>query len=168
MSGLTTAYLGIGSNVDAQRHVRAAVNALRDSFGEVRLSPIYRSRAVGFEGDDFLNLVVAIDTAMGVIELRDWLRELEARHGRRRDVPKFSDRTLDVDILLFGEQALQAPGLELPRAEILRFAHVLRPLAELAPGLHYPGRPESLQELWRASTLREVPLQPVNPGFIDP
>lgn len=163
---MTTAYLGLGSNQGAERNLGAAVKALRGTFGEVRLSPLYRSRAVGFEGDDFINFAAAIETGMDPMDLRAWLRELESRHGRRRDLPKFSDRTLDVDILMFGDLRSDDPELPLPRPEILRFAHVLRPLAELAPDLVYPGREESLGELWARSELRSVPLEPVSPDFL--
>lgn len=164
---MTTAYLGLGSNVDAERHLRVAVAALRATFGALRLSPVYRSRAVGFDGDDFINFAVALDTRLSAMELRGWLRDLEARYGRRRDVPKFSDRTLDVDILLFGNARSDDPELPLPRPEILRFAHVLRPLAELAPDIVYPGRSETLRELWENSSLRSVSLEPVDPGLLD-
>jgi 2-amino-4-hydroxy-6-hydroxymethyldihydropteridine diphosphokinase len=164
---VTTAYLGLGSNQDAERKLHAAVAALRERFGEVRLSPVYRSRAVGFEGDDFINFAAAIETGMSAMELRSWLRDLENHHGRRRDLPKFSDRTLDVDILLFGDLCSDDPELTLPRPETLRFAHVLRPLAELAPRVTYPGRKESLGELWAQSKLRSVPLEPLDPAFLE-
>jgi 2-amino-4-hydroxy-6-hydroxymethyldihydropteridine diphosphokinase len=163
---VTTAYLGLGSNQDAEHKLRAAVTALRERFGAVRLSPVYRSRAVGFAGDDFINFAASIETGMGAMELRSWLRELEAQHGRRRDAPKFSDRSLDVDILLFGDTTSDDPELPLPRPEILLFAHVLRPLAELAPQQTYPGRSETLAQLWVNSELREVPLQAIDAGFL--
>lgn len=163
---MTIAYLGLGSNKDAERHLRAAVSALRETFGAVQLSPVYRSRAVGFEGDDFINFAAAIETGISALELRSWLRDLEARHGRRRDLPKFSDRTLDVDILLFGDLRSDDPELPLPRPEILRFAHVLRPLAELAPEVVYPGRSDTLRELWTYSELRSVPLESIDPAFL--
>ena len=164
---MTIAFLGLGSNREPERHLRAAVLALREHFDGLRLSPLYRSRAVGFEGADFINFAAAIETSLAPAELHTWLRELEDRHGRRRDVPKFSDRTLDVDILLYGDLVLDDPELQLPRPEILRFAHVLRPLAELAPDLVYPGRDETLWKLWQASPLRSVRLEPVDPGVLD-
>ena len=164
---MTTACLGLGSNVAAGKHLRAAVLALRERFDGLRLSPLYRSRAVGFEGADFINFAAAIETSLAPADLHTWLRELEDRHGRRRDVPKFSDRTLDVDILLYGDLVLDDPELQLPRPEILRFAHVLRPLAELVPEQLYPGRDETLAELWQASPLRAVHLEPVDPGLLD-
>ena len=80
---------------------------------------------MGFDGDDFINLVAQGETDLDPFALRDWLRELEDRHGRRRNVPKFSDRVLDVDILLYDDLVMNEEGLELPRPEILHFAHVL-------------------------------------------
>ncbi|HSM69185.1 MAG TPA: 2-amino-4-hydroxy-6-hydroxymethyldihydropteridine diphosphokinase, partial [Xanthomonadales bacterium] len=129
---MAIAYLGLGSNVDAERHIRIAVQALEEQFGQVELSPVYRSEAVGFEGDDFLNLAARITTNMTPLQLRAFLRALEARHGRDRNTPKWSDRTLDIDILLYDELVVYGEDLEIPRREILKFAHVLKPLADLA------------------------------------
>jgi 2-amino-4-hydroxy-6-hydroxymethyldihydropteridine diphosphokinase len=162
-----TAFLGIGSNVDAERHVRAAVGALRERFDAVRLSPVYRASAVGFDGADFINLVAAVDTVLAPIPLKHWLNELEDRHGRRRDVPKYSDRTLDVDILLWGDLVLHGPELVLPRREIFRFDHVLRPLAELAPDTPCPGRGETFAELWAAHESDGSRLAALDPAFLD-
>lgn len=142
-------FLGLGSNVGAERNIASGIAAIRQTFADVRLSPAYRNRAVGFEGDDFINLVASCRTGMQPLELKAWLSDLEDRHGRARGVPKFSDRTLDVDILLYGDLWLWLPGFELPRPEILKFAHVLRPLAELAPDLEHPVSRKTMAELWR-------------------
>lgn len=145
---MSTAYLGIGSNIDAPANIASGIDGLRECFGHVRLSPIYRSAAVGFKGSDFINLVAAIETAMSPLELRAFLHALEDRHGRARDVPKFSDRTLDIDILLYDDLYLLSPILEIPRGEILTSAHVLRPLADLAPDLLHPTERRTMRELW--------------------
>jgi 2-amino-4-hydroxy-6-hydroxymethyldihydropteridine diphosphokinase len=147
---VSTVYLGIGSNVDTQANIGSGIAALRDAFGDISLSPVYRSAAVGFAGNDFVNLVAGIRTHMQPLELKEFLNQLEDRHGRLRDVPKFSDRTLDIDILMFDDLYLHCPGLILPRPEILDYAHVLRPLADLAPQLVHPVRGKSLGELWSA------------------
>lgn len=164
---MSVAYLGIGSNTDAERNVRSAVAALRDRFSELVLSPVYLSRAVGFEGDDFINMVARVVTGLEPLALRDYLRDLEDRHGRRRDLPKFSDRTLDIDILIYDDLVLDLPDLQLPRPEIRKFAHVLKPLVDLAPDLRYPGRDETLAEVWATATCRDVPLEPLDPAFLD-
>ncbi len=163
-----TAFLGVGSNVDAERHVRGAVAALRAHFGTVRLSPVYRASAVGFEGADFINLVAAVETDMAPIPLKHWLNALEDRHGRRRDVEKYADRTLDIDILLWGDLVLHSPELVLPRPEIFRFDHVLRPLAELVPDASCPGRDETFADLWATHESDGSRLSALDPAFLDP
>jgi 2-amino-4-hydroxy-6-hydroxymethyldihydropteridine diphosphokinase len=145
---MSTAYLGLGSNVDASAHIASALAALRQAFGEVALSPIYRAPAVGFAGSDFINLVARIRTGLGPLELRQFLHDLEDRHGRDRGQPKYSDRTLDIDILLYDDLYLVSPVLEIPRDEILTAAHVLRPLSDLAPGLLHPACRRTMAELW--------------------
>jgi 2-amino-4-hydroxy-6-hydroxymethyldihydropteridine diphosphokinase len=147
---VSTAWLGLGSNVDVERHIKAAVEALRRDFSAFRASPVYQSTAVGFDGDDFINLVVSVKTELGPLELKSYLNELEDRYGRLRGVPKFSDRTLDVDILLYDDLVMITPQLELPRPEIFRFAHVLKPLADLEPELVCPGRCDRFAEIWSA------------------
>jgi len=142
-------YLGLGSNVDANRNLAAGLAELQAAFGPVECSPLYRSAAVGFAGNDFLNACCRIRCTLGPVELKSWLTALEDRHGRRRDLPKFSDRTLDIDILLFGDRVGDSSGLELPRDEILKHAHVLKPLADLAPDLLHPRTGQTLAEHWR-------------------
>jgi 2-amino-4-hydroxy-6-hydroxymethyldihydropteridine diphosphokinase len=156
---MSQAYLSLGSNVDAERHIREAILALRKAFTTCRLSPIYRSRAVGFEGKDFINLAALVETDMAPLELRSWLRELEDRYGRDRNQPRFSDRTLDIDILLFDELVLDTDELEVPRREILKFAHVLKPLADLAPSLMHPTEQRTLGAIWAESGLDDSVLE---------
>lgn len=145
----STAYLGIGSNLEVERNIRSGADALRETFGDVRFSPVYRSTAVGFAGGDFINLVASVTTRLQPLELKNYLNDLENRHGRLRNTPKFSDRTLDVDILLYDDLHLHFPALELPRPEVLQYAHVLRPLADLAPGVVHPVARRRMDELWR-------------------
>ena len=141
-------YLGLGSNVDARNKLAAGIAALRDRFGEVECSPVYRSEAVGFEGEDFLNACCRIETEMKPEALKAWLTELEDYHGRQRDLPKFADRTLDIDILLFGDRIGTFGELVLPRGEILKYAHVLKPLADLAPELEHPETGKTFARHW--------------------
>lgn len=152
------AYLGVGSNIEPERHVAIALDRLGRAFDDLRLSPVYRSPAVGFDGADFVNLVAAVRTDRSPSALRDWLRALEEEYGRRRDVPKFSDRVLDVDILLFGDRVRRDRDLPLPRPELFRFAHVLRPLAELAPDLVCPGDGRTIAEIRRDAGIDESAL----------
>jgi len=145
------AWLSLGSNVEPERHLRAALAELRARFGAVTVSPAYRFPAVGFEGPDFINLAAGIDSELEAQALDDWLHALEDRHGRRRDVPRYSSRTLDVDIVLFGDRIIDGPGhLQVPRKELAE-AFVLKPLADIAAQVREPRSGRTLAELWQAS-----------------
>ena len=144
------AYLSLGSNVDAEAHLRAAVAALRARFGALQVSRAYRFPAVGFAGGDFLNAAAAIDSDLDPFALNDWLHALEDAQGRVRGGERFSSRTLDIDIVFYDDLVLKGPGnLELPRPE-LRHAFVLKPLADIAPGHRVPTTGETLAGLWAA------------------
>jgi len=150
---MSTAWLGLGSNVNAENHIRAGIKELEDKFENVSLSPVYSSTAVGFDGDDFINLVARVETELHPLELREYLRDLEDRYGRKRNVPKFSDRVLDIDILLYDDLVLRSPVLDTPRGEIMKFAHVLKPLADLEPDLIHPTELRSMADIWESSGL---------------
>jgi 2-amino-4-hydroxy-6-hydroxymethyldihydropteridine diphosphokinase len=157
---VTRVYLSLGSNLQPQRHLPAALDELQARFGELAVSPAYRSRAVGFDGPDFVNLAVGLDTDLPPEALNDWLHALEDRHGRRRDVPRYADRTLDVDIVLFGDRVIEGPGhLQVPRGE-LRHAFVLRPLADIAPDARHPLDGRRMADLWAAFPQASEPLEP--------
>lgn len=161
---MSIAWLGLGSNVNAANHIAAGIRELVEKFDNVSLSPVYASTAVGFDGEDFINLVTRVETEMHPMELRQYLRDLEDRYGRKRDVPKFSDRSLDIDILLYDDLVLLSPVLEIPRAEILKFSHVLKPLADLEPELIHPTELRSMSEIWKSSGLKDDYLTPL-PSF---
>ena len=127
-------FLSLGSNIAPHKHLVAAMVALGEQFGELLVSPVYESRAVGFDGDNFLNLVVGMDVDLPVGVLSQRLRAIEADNGRVRQAAKFSSRTLDIDILLYGAAVGVIDGIQLPRDEIHRYQHVIRPLADVAPG----------------------------------
>ena len=147
---MARAWLSLGSNIDPERHLVAALAALRESFDVSAVSPTYRTPAVGFDGPDFLNMAVGLDTDLDPVALDAWLHALEDRHGRRRDVPRFSSRTLDIDLLLYDDRVLRGPGhLELPRPELATQAFVLKPMADIAPDLVHPTLNRTLAELWR-------------------
>lgn len=135
---MTRVYLGLGSNIDREHNLRGGVARLRESFPGLRLSTVYESEAVGFDGAPFFNLVAEIDTTMTVGALAARLREIESEYGRVRGEKKFASRTLDIDILTYGDLAGEVDGIMLPRDEILKYAFVLQPLAELAPDVLHP------------------------------
>jgi len=155
---MSTAYLGLGSNIDARKNIATGITGLRERFGRVDLSPIYQTPAFGFEGEDFINLAARIETEMSPLELKEFLQALEDLHQRNRDAPKFSDRTLDIDILLYDDLYVISPALSLPRGEILSAAHVLKPLADLAPDLLHPVCRKTISELWNAFPQQTIKL----------
>lgn len=145
---MTRAWISAGTNVEPEYNMRAAIENLRQAFGELLLSPVYRTRAVGFEGDDFLNMVIGIDTELPPDELRRRLRAIEDSQGRVRGGNRFASRTLDLDLLTWGGLVDQSQGI--PRDEILKYAFVLKPLADVAPMEQYPGSQETYASLWAA------------------
>jgi 2-amino-4-hydroxy-6-hydroxymethyldihydropteridine diphosphokinase len=141
------AFLSLGSNIDPEASLRSALAELRARFGTLAVSPVYRSRAVGFDGPDFLNLAVGLDTELDAPALDAWLHGLEDRHGRRRDVPRYASRTLDIDIVLFDEAVIEGPGhLRIPRPE-LALPFVLEPLADIAPEVRDPVSGRRIAEI---------------------
>src|SRR5690606_2798729 len=131
-----------------EHNLRSAIAELRERFGGLVASSAYRFPAVGFDGPDFLNAAVAFDSDIDPFALGRWLRELETRHGRVRANVKFNNRTLDADIVYFGDLILEGPGdLILPRPELGQ-AFVLKPLAEIDPHFVDPIRGHTLLQLW--------------------
>ena len=147
---MTTVLLSLGSNVRPADYLAAAIRALRGQFTVTAVSPAYRTPAVGFDGPAFLNNAVAIDTDWSLARIEDWLHALEDAHGRDRSGPKFSDRTLDVDVVFLGDAVIEEGGkLRIPRPE-LKHAFVLQPLADIAPDFVDPVSGRTLAALWQA------------------
>ena len=141
-------FVSLGSNVDRDRYVPSALEALQDDFGPLRVSSVYETAAVGFEGDPFYNLVVGFETDLPLAEVANALARIEADHGRTRESRKFSARTLDLDLLLYGDAVVSEGKLKLPRKELTEYAFMLEPLAEIAPDLKHPLLGLSFRELW--------------------
>lgn len=162
---MTTVLLSLGSNLQPQRYLHAAVEVLRARFGTIKVSPAYRTPAVGFDGPDFLNNAVALETSMPLEELDAWLHAVEDAHGRDRSGPRFSDRTLDIDVVYYGDRVVEGPGhLRIPRTE-LKHAFVLKPLADIAPDFVDPVRKLTLRQMWQvhpqfAEEFETLPLLP--------
>lgn len=155
---MNRAWLSLGSNIDRFRHINRALDALEARFGELVVSPVYESEAVGFDGDHFLNLVVGIQTELPVGKLAALLKQIEDDHGRDRSAPKFSARTLDIDILTYADLGGEVDGVVLPRDEVLKNAFVLAPLAEVAADQLHPLTGRSFSEHWRAYDQQAQPL----------
>jgi len=154
-------YISIGSNIEPARHVRLAVTALHEYYGELAISSVYESESVGFAGDNFYNLVVGLDTEQEVNEANRILHEIEDRYGRERSGPRFSARTIDLDLLMYDDLVLQQDKLVLPREEILQNAFVLWPLAEIAPDLTHPIEQKAMSVLWEAFDKSRQQLTPI-------
>ncbi|HET6655529.1 MAG TPA: 2-amino-4-hydroxy-6-hydroxymethyldihydropteridine diphosphokinase [Gammaproteobacteria bacterium] len=159
---MTEVFVGIGSNIEPERHVAAALAALKARFADLRTSTVYRSRAVGFAGNDFLNLVAAFETDLDVHALDEELHRIESDCGRDRTAPRFAPRTIDLDLLLYGDAVLDEPRLKLPRPEVLKYAFVLQPLAELAGDKRHPVTGQTFEQHWRAFKTDEPPLVAVS------
>jgi len=155
-------YISIGSNIEAEQHLRLAIAELRDHYGDLLLSSVYESEAVGFEGDNFLNMVVGLDTDEDVHHVVQILRQIEDRHGRVRNGPRFSARTLDLDLLLYDDLVMKEEGFELPRGEITHNAFVLWPLAEIAPDLVHPSERQAIAALWQGYDKDSQKLWPIS------
>jgi len=157
---MTRVYLSLGSNIEPGKNLQAAIDELRGEFDRIVVSPAYRFPAVGFDGPEFVNLAVGIDTDLDVFALNDWLHALEDRHGRRRDVPRYSSRTLDVDIVLYGDRVISGrQNLEVPRAELLQ-TFVLQPLADIAADVIHPTLHKSIGRLWSSGSATGSPGMP--------
>ncbi len=146
----STVFVSLGSNVDREKNILLALADMRRVFGRLVLSPVYESQAVGFDGDDFLNLVAGFETDKDVHDVVHELGEIEDRLGRDRSLPRYSHRSIDLDILTCDALQIDQPGIQIPRHEILVNAFVLRPLQDLAPDVLHPVVQKSYRELWRA------------------
>jgi 2-amino-4-hydroxy-6-hydroxymethyldihydropteridine diphosphokinase len=142
-------FVAAGSNIEPARHLAHALDALAETFGPLTISPAYRNKAVGFEGDDFVNLAVRFATDLPVAKVKQRLEEIEEQCGRPRAAPKWAARTMDLDILMYGDVISDDPALRLPRPDLVRRAYMLRPLADIAPDLQHPTLHQTMRELWQ-------------------
>lgn len=145
---MTRVYVAAGSNIEPAHHLRTALQALRVAYPSLVVSPAYRNRAVGFSGDDFINLVVGFATDEPVVAVREQLQRIETLCGRPPLAPKWAPRSMDLDILLYGELVSNEPGLVIPRPDLLRRPYMLKPMADIAPDVLHPVQHKSMRELW--------------------
>jgi 2-amino-4-hydroxy-6-hydroxymethyldihydropteridine diphosphokinase len=165
---VTQVLVAAGSNVEPLADLRRALDALARYYPRLRCSAAYRNRAVGFEGEDFINLVVRFDTDDDVHEVIGHLHEAETLCGRARNAPKWAPRSMDLDILLFGDRVCDEPGLVLPRPDLVRRAYMLGPAAEVAPDTVHPTLGVTLAQLWRDFEPSGHPLVAVDLGWPAP
>jgi len=165
---VTRVYLSLGTNINREFHITACLDYLYQAFGSLVMSSVYESESVGFFGDPFYNMVVGIDTDLSPGELSRDLKMLEDLHGRDRQGPRFSSRTLDVDILTYSDLCGDYEGLgvsdriKLPRDEITKNAFVLKPLAEIAPDTKHPKLAVPYSQLWAEYDRTQQKLRPVD------
>lgn len=152
-------FVSIGSNIDRELNIRSGVDELYRCYGELLLSSVYDSQAVGFTGANFYNLVAGFDTGESVSDVVARLRDIEDAHHRDRDGERFSSRTLDIDLLLFDDLIIEKGGLKLPRDEIITSAFVLGPLAEIAGHLVHPLTGRTFRILWQEFDQASQPMQ---------
>jgi 2-amino-4-hydroxy-6-hydroxymethyldihydropteridine diphosphokinase len=144
------AFVAAGSNVEPEKYLAAALRGMAATFGPLTLSPAYRNQAVGFEGADFINLVVGFRTELEVAEVRQRLQSIEAACDRPPGAPKWAPRTMDLDILLFGDLVSNEPGLVIPRPDLIKRPYMLKPMADIAPDVRHPTSGKTMRELWQA------------------
>ena len=153
---MTTAYLGLGSNLgDREDNLRRAVSLLRQRVSLIALSSVYETEPWGYTlQPTFLNLVCAVETGLSPQELLELAQGVERDLGR---VPTFryGPRTMDVDILLYGDEVIETPDLQIPHPSFSERAFVLVPLAEIAPGLVHPALGKSIAELFEEVSGKE-------------
>jgi len=144
---MSLVHLNIGSNQNRRTNIRLAIKSLEQYFSDIVLSSLFESPSEGFKGNDFYNLGVNITTPKTTNEVVDILRDIENSIGRDRSVPKFSSRMIDLDLVLYGE--IIDETLNIPRKDILKYAFVLAPLAELNPEEIHPLEGTSYNNLWK-------------------
>lgn len=151
---MITAYIGVGTNIDREQHAKVAYNELQQLGEDLFVSPIYECEPIGFSSQNFYNFVITLRTSLSLEEFSHRLREIEFKWGREENAQKYQDRTLDLDIVLFGELiSTQKP--ELPRSDIYKYPFVTKPLYDLNPHLVIPGDGRTVADIWYA-------MQPVD------
>ena len=159
---MAEAYVAAGSNVRPRASLTQALGVLAREFPGLRASRAYLNPAVGFTGDDFINLVIAFPAELPTEALLERLKSVERACGREPGAPKWGPRTLDLDLLLHGDHTGRVAGRNLPHPDLLTRAWVLGPLAELAPDLIHPVTGEHIDALWRRFDQSAHPLVPVS------
>ncbi len=149
-------YLGLGSNVRPEENLQFAVAELTRRFDLIQVSPVYRNQAVGLEGDEFLNAVARIRTEHSAAELCAQFGEIHDLAGRQRGPDTFVSRTLDIDLLLYGQEVMEERRI--PRSDVLEYSFVLGPLTKIAPDLVHPVTGKTMADHWSHFDVGSHPL----------
>ena len=161
---MTLIAVSFGSNINRESNIRASVKEIRARYPQAIFSPVVKSEAVGFKGPYFLNLAASYRSNLGIQDVLTELHRIEDQLGRVRSKDEMSSRTIDLDLLLYGEGIFYDQGFDVPRKEILDSAHVLKPLSDILPHMVHPVTGETLGTLWdktpapKKALLTEAPL----------
>ena len=159
---MAVVYVGLGSNIDAEQNLRLGLDELRNRYGELKVSTVYRSRAVGFDGEDFLNLVASFESDTSPAEICETIELIHNLSGRDRNGGKWESRPLDIDLLLYNDLVIDERPVRVPREDVLEYSFVLRPMAELAPDLVHPMTGRTMREHWQDFDAASHPLDTVS------
>ena len=158
----TEVFLSIGSNIDPEKNLQFACRELKKTFDNIQASSVYRNKAIGFKGNDFLNMVVKVKSTYSPNEILDCLRGLEVTTGRDIGTGAFDSRTLDVDMILFGDLVHPDKPFKIPRSDIELYSFVLCPLAEIEPDGIHPVIGKTFKNLWEDFDQEEHLLEKVS------
>lgn len=159
---MATVYVGLGSNIEAETNLRLGLGELRRRYGDLRVSTVYRNKAIGFDGDDFLNLVASFSCDSGPETICDAIESIHKLVGRDRNSGKWESRPLDIDLLLYNGMVRNEGPVHVPREDVLKYSFVLRPLAEMAPQLVHPVTGKTMLEHWQEFDPSSHPLEVVD------
>jgi 2-amino-4-hydroxy-6-hydroxymethyldihydropteridine diphosphokinase len=155
-------YVAAGSNVEPEKNLARACQEIANTWPGVRFSQAYRNRSVGFEGPDFINMVLGFRTDDSIESVLARLRDIEILCGRPRNAPKWASRTIDLDVLLFGDRVEKTADYTLPRPDLLKRPYMLGPMAEIASGVKHPLAGITIGELWQEFDRDAHSMSPVN------
>ena len=158
----TEVFLSLGSNIDPEKNLKYACRELKKAFGNIQISSVYRNKPIGFEGNDFLNMVVKVKSTFSPSEMLDFLGSMEASTGRDISTGTFDSRTLDIDMILYGDLVLPKKPFKIPRKDIELYSFVLCPLAENDPNGIHPLTGKTFKDLWESFDQEEHPLNRVS------
>ena len=159
--GHVRVFVAAGSNVEPEKNLAAACAQIAHIWPDAQFSRAYRNVAVGFEGPDFINLVTGFSAAQPLPLVIERLRGIETNCGRPRYAPKWASRTMDLDVLLFGDLVEKTTDYTLPRPDLLKRPYMLGPLAEIAPAVMHPTADKTIAELWAAFDRNGHAMTPV-------